>query len=85
MALSRSILNRSTALLALALTRVAHASTFTLVPDCSVSGNNLNCHLQSFLHFLYVAAGALAFILFFTTYIALRAVRQNRNQKIRRQ
>jgi hypothetical protein len=85
MPLSIATRTRSAALLALALTRVAHASTVTLVPDCSVSGNNLNCHLQSFLHFLYVAAGVLAFILFFTTYIALRAVRQNRNQKIRRQ
>lgn len=83
MALSRSIPNCSVALLALALTRVTHASTFTLVPDCSVSGESLNCHLQSFLHFLYVAAGVLGFILFLTAYMALRSYRHVKDEKIR--
>jgi hypothetical protein len=82
MALSRAIRTSSATLLALPLTRVAHASTLTLVPDCSVSGDSLNCHLQSFLHFLYVAAGALAFVLFLTAYMALRTYRQNKNEKI---
>jgi hypothetical protein len=85
MALSRTIRTGIATFAFLWFGRIAHAATLTLAPDCSVSGDSLNCHLQSFLHFLYIVAGVLAFILLLTAYMAIHSFRQNKNDKIRRQ
>jgi hypothetical protein len=51
-------------------------------PDCSASGNSLQCHLDSVLHFLYATGIALAAVLVVISIVAIRIYYRNRNTRI---
>jgi hypothetical protein len=82
--LSHSIRNRYrtafTLLLAVACARAAFAMNVVQTPDCDVSGETLNCKLLDVLHFLYGAAGVLAFILLLVVGVAIHIYRKNKRQ-----
>jgi hypothetical protein len=52
-----------------------------IAPDCSVSGDTLNCHLQTILHFLYGAAWTLSLLLLVIVLIAIHIYRKNKNDR----
>ncbi len=58
----------------------AHAAASLTTPDCSVSGNSLNCHLLTFLDFLYTTAGFLALLLLVVVLIATRIYSRNKTR-----
>ncbi len=60
------------------ITTLALAST----PDCDASGNSLQCHLDSVLHFLYATGAILAVILVVISIVAVRIYYRNRNARI---
>ena len=54
----------------------AHAAQWLASPDCSASGNSLDCRLAGVLSFLYIAAAVLAFALLLVVLLAVRSFRQ---------
>jgi hypothetical protein len=84
-AIRRRLARTSALLLALAFAAptgsLAHASTHSLTPDCSASGDTLKCDLLGFLNFLYAAAGVLALVLIVVVVLAVKSYRKNRNDE----
>jgi hypothetical protein len=60
---------------------LAHASTLSIEPGCSASGDSLKCHLLGLLNFLYAAAGVLAFMLIVVVVLAVKSYRKNKDDK----
>jgi hypothetical protein len=70
---------------AASISRTAHASTFMLTSDCSVTPDTFGCHLLSLLKFLYAAAAVLGLVLVVVIVIAVNSYRKNsRNDEGRR-
>ncbi len=61
----------------------AHASTLLIAPDCSASGNSLQCRLAGVLSFLTVAAALLAVLLVAVIVLAVRSYRNSQREKDR--
>jgi len=59
----------------------AHASALLIAPDCSASGNSLQCRLAGVLSFLTVAATLLAVVLVVVIVLAVRSYRNNQRDK----
>ena len=79
MALSRSTRSRVALTFAFVLGATSPCAAATLsTQDCSASGSTLNCHLQSFLSFLYTAAGLLALVLLVVILVATRIYTRNK-------
>jgi len=61
----------------------AQATVLLAAPDCSVSGNSLQCRLAGVLNFLTIAAALLAVLLVGVIVLAVRSVRNNKRDKDR--